>query len=165
MPQSILIFDFGANEESAQQARHKVEAWKQGFRLGNKMLLKFEREETAPEKPAVDPQAEAEAEPAKAAASAAKSGKKKGGVKAAAKSGGKAAKASAEPPKSESPAAANGKIRLLVRLDFSDHEKLSHQRWLDRIPTEEPFKSADGQTIRSADPEFQKSAEHFDSLD
>ena len=165
MPQSILIFDFGANEEAAQQARHKVEAWKQGFRLGNKMLLKFEREETAALQPSTAPKDE----PAKPAASAAKSdkktGKKTGGAKASAKSAGKSAKAAPEPEKSESPAAANGKVRLLVRLVFSDHEKLSHQRWIDRIPTEEPFKSAAGETIRSADSEFQKTAERFDSLD
>lgn len=166
MPQSILIFDFGTNEEAAQQARHKVEAWKQGFRLGNKMLLKFDREDTAPKEP---PAAEAESEPAKASAGAAQSGKKKSGAKASAKSsaksGKKASQAAAEPEKSESPAANNGKIRLFVRLDFSDHEKLSHQRWIDRIPAEEPFKSMAGQTIRSADAEFQKTAEHFDSLD
>ena len=44
MPQYIFILDFGTNEEAAQQARHKVEAWQQGFRLGKKMLIKFERE-------------------------------------------------------------------------------------------------------------------------
>jgi hypothetical protein len=35
MAQSIFVFDFGTNEEAAQQARHKVEGWKQGFRLGS----------------------------------------------------------------------------------------------------------------------------------
>ena len=45
MAHSYLVFDFGTDEETAQQARHKIEAWKQGFRLGNKMLLKFERVE------------------------------------------------------------------------------------------------------------------------
>ena len=38
MAQTIMIFDFGTNEEAAQQARHKIEGWKQGFRLGEKML-------------------------------------------------------------------------------------------------------------------------------
>ena len=47
MAQAILIFDFGTNEEAAQQARHKIEGWKQGFRLGDKMICKFEREELA----------------------------------------------------------------------------------------------------------------------
>ena len=49
MAQSIFIFDFGTNEEAAQQARHKIEGWKQGFRLGNKMTLKFEREDAVAE--------------------------------------------------------------------------------------------------------------------
>jgi len=47
MAQSILIFDFAKDEEAAQQARHKIDAWKQGFRLGNKILLKFDRGELA----------------------------------------------------------------------------------------------------------------------
>jgi hypothetical protein len=169
MAQSILVFDFGANEGAAQQARHKVEAWKQGFRLGNKLLLKFEREEAAAQNENKSATAEAEPapkEPAEAAVGEAKSGKKKAGVKAGAKSSAKAASQSAaEPEKVEPPAAPAGKVRLLLRLDFSDHEKLSHQRWLDRIPTEEPFKSASGQTIRTGDPEFPKIAELFESLD
>ena len=43
MAQTYMIFDFGTNEELAQQARHKIEGWKQGFRLGEKMSMKFER--------------------------------------------------------------------------------------------------------------------------
>lgn len=66
--------------------------------------------------------------------------------------------------KDENPAG-SVRVRLLLRLDFSDHEKLSHQRWLDRIPAEEPFKSANGETIRSGDPAFAKTAELFASLD
>lgn len=170
MAQSILVFDFGANEEAAQQARHKVEAWKQGFRLGNKMLLKFDREQSAAEnenKPASEEPASSDKLSAKAAAGAEKSAKKKAGAKSGAKGGGKAAaKAESEPAKPESPTApANGKVRILVRLDFSDHEKLSHQRWLDRIPAEEPFKSASGETIRSGDPDYRKTVDLFESLD
>jgi hypothetical protein len=162
MAQSILVFDFGTNEEAAQQARHKVEAWKQGFRLGNKMALKFERDETAtPKLEVAEPPA---AETTEAIAGAASSGKKKASGKAGGKSN-VAGKAAPEPKKEESTAAPNGRVRLLLRLDFSDHEKLSHQRWLDRIPTEEPFKSASGQTIRAGDPEFPKTAELFESLD
>ena len=138
MAQSIFVFDFGTNEEAAQQARHKIEGWKQGFRLGNKMMLKFEREEIA----AKDEDGEgASAKPAK------KSAEKK----------------SAE--KSDESADGATRIRLLLKLDFSEHEKLSHQRWLDRIPAEEPFKSAKAETIRSGDPEHPKVAERFDSLD
>ena len=134
MAHDFLIFDFGTNEEVAQQARHKVEGWTQGFRLGKKMLLKFERE-------AADDSSESETDAKKPSASKKKS---------AAKSDG------AEP---------SAKVRVLVRLDFSDHEKLSHQRWLDRIPAEEPFKSVDAETIRHTDPAFTKTAELFESLD
>lgn len=158
MPQSILIFDFGTNEEAAQQARHKIDAWKQGFRLGNKMLLKFERQEApsndgggAAEKSEKPENSE---KPAKKAHGAAKAGKKKSAAKAAPKA--------EEAPSAESN---DGTVRLFVRLDFSDHEKLSHQRWLDRIPTEEPFKSAKSETLRTGDPEFPKTEELFESLD
>jgi hypothetical protein len=135
MAHDFLIFDFGSNEEVAQQARHKVEGWTQGFRLGKKMLLKFERE-------AADGSSEPESETDAKKPSAAKK-------KSAAKSDG------AEP---------SSKVRVLVRLDFSDHEKLSHQRWLDRIPTEEPFKSAKAEIIRQGQPGFSEAAELFDSL-
>jgi len=142
MAQSILIFDFDTNEEAAQQARHKVDAWRQGFRLGNKMLLKFERAESA-------------GEGAGESAAAMKEG-------ARGKSASKKSPASQEKVEKQEPPRS---VRLLVRLDFSDHEKLSHQRWLDRIPSEEPFKSAKSQTVRTGDPDFAKTAELFDSLD
>jgi hypothetical protein len=133
MPHDFLIFDFGTNEEVAQQARHKVDGWTQGFRLGKKMLLKFEREAAddtgTPEKAAGKPSAS----------------KKKFATKSDA----------AEP---------SANVRVLVRLDFSDHEKLSLQRWLDRIPTEEPFKSAKAEIIRQGQPGFTETAELFDSL-
>jgi hypothetical protein len=138
MAQSIFIFDFGTNEEAAQQARHKIEGWKQGFRLGNKMTLKFEREEIAAKGDA------GEGAPAKGAK---KSGDKKSGEK-----------------KDEN-AEAPTRVKLLLKLDFSDHEKLSYQRWLDRIPAEEPFKSVKAETVRNGDPEHPKVAERFDSLD
>ncbi|MGH9718062.1 MAG: hypothetical protein ACRD4R_15230 [Candidatus Acidiferrales bacterium] len=155
MAQSILVFDFGANEDAAQLARHKVDAWKQGFRLGNKMLLKFEREDSATQSEDEPSAAETESvdETESAKAGAAKSGKKKAGAKAGQTSA------------TNAKAAAATNVRLLLRLDFSDHEKLSHQRWLDRIPAEEPFKSATGQTIRTGDPEFPKTAERFETLD
>jgi hypothetical protein len=150
MAHSFLIFDFGANEEAAQQARHRIEGWKQGFRLDKKMQLKFERQEAEPK-----PQ-EAPAAPAKSAKSGAK-----GKAKAAAKSTSGDETAS----KTSTATAESAKIRLVVRLDFSDHEKLSHQRWLERIPAEEPFKSANPQVIRAGEPEFNATSELFDSLD
>ena len=144
MAQSILIFDFGTNEEAAQQGRHKVDAWQQGFRLGKKILLKFDRRESNGSAGAATGEADG------AAATKSKTAKK-GSAKA------------------KSAAAGDGKtaasVRLLIRLDFSDHERLTLQRWLDRIPSEEPFKSAKGETIRHGDASFAAAAELFDSLD
>jgi hypothetical protein len=153
MAQSILIFDFGTNEEAAQQARHKVDGWKQAFRLGDKMLLKFEREEPAAG-------AEKDGEQAEAAELPKISSKVKGTNKRA--SAKASAKAETEKEGKTEPAA---RVRVFVRLAFSDHEKLSYQRWLDRIPTEEPFKSAPGETVRSGQSEFEKASEEFEALD
>lgn len=147
MAQSFLIFDFGTDEEAAQQARHRIEGWKQAFRLGSKILLKFERQETESE--------DEKGEPGEAAT---KSGK-------AVKNKAKSEKAGPEANKSGEPQADGDQhIRLLVRLDFSDHEKLSHHRWLERIPSEEPFKSAEGRVIRHGENAFDETAELFDSL-
>jgi hypothetical protein len=137
MPQSIFIFDFGTNEEAAQQARHKIDGWKQGFRLGDKMKLKFEREARAAKEGGED------------------SGAPKPGKKSSSKK-------SEQKGQDGEPAS---RVKLLLRLDFSDHEKLTYQRWIDRIPNEEPFKSAKPETVRSGDPEHAKVAELFDSLD
>jgi len=154
MAHSFLIFEFGTNEDAAQQARHQIDAWKQGFRLDKKLQVKFERKdvEAKPE--------ESSALPPKAAKSAAK-GKAKGGAKS------KSAEKSSEKSNAESePAAAEtSKIRLIVRLDFSDHEKLSHQRWVERIPTEEPFKTANPKIVRAGEPEFKTTSALFDLLD
>ena len=111
MAQSFLIFDFGTDEEAAQEARHRIDRWKQAFRLDKKLLLKFDREEPEEEK-------------------------------------------------------GNGqRIRMIVRLDFSDHEKLSQQRWLDRIPSEAPFKEAHPKLIRQSDDEFAPTTKRFDELE
>jgi hypothetical protein len=156
MAQSILIFDFGTNEEAAQQARHKVDGWKQAFRLGDKMLLKFDREEpAAAEKDGEQPAAEESPKSAAKGSSKTKGSDKKASAKAS-------AKAETEKEEKTEPAA---RVRVFVRLAFSDHEKLSYQRWLDRIPTEEPFKSAQGETVRSGQSEFEKASEQFEALD
>jgi hypothetical protein len=151
MAQSILVFDFGTNEDAAQQARHKVDAWVQGFRLGKKIIIRFEREEA----PEGAEKSEAEREPAKHVDDK----KKQAGAKK--KQGGGKEKHAAKKEK----AAVGGRVRVLVRLDFSDHEKLTHHRWLDRVPAEEPFKSAKGEVIRHSDPTFAKTAELFESLE
>src|SRR5712692_4906083 len=60
MAQTYLLFDFGPDEEKVQQARHKLEGWKQAFRLDKKLQYKLEREQSA-----VPVAAEAKPEPAK----------------------------------------------------------------------------------------------------
>ena len=147
MAHSFLVFDFGGNEETAQQARLRIEGWKQGFRLDKKLQVKFERAQ-------LDTTTEEEAaKPAKAAKKA------KSQDKSAAK------RSSKKSSNEEATADGDAKIRLIVRLDFSDHEKLSHQRWVERIPTEEPFKDANPKVIRAGDADFKATSDLFDSLD
>ena len=124
MAHTFLIFDFGSNEEAAQQARHRVEGWKQAFRLDKKLLVKFDRGDSE------------------------------------SVGDGQAGKDEKKQTTGEKQA-----VVVMVRLDFSDHEKLSHQRWLDRIPSEAAFKDAHPKIIRQGDPEFASASERFDALD
>jgi hypothetical protein len=110
MAQSYLIFDFGGNEEAAQQARHKLDGWRQAFHLDRKIQYKLER--STPDNT----------------------------------DGGE-------------------KIRLFVRLDFSDHERLSRQRWLDRIPREAPFQGQTCEKVQRNDEGYAQTAETYDNLD
>lgn len=146
MSHIYIKLDFGTDEEKAQLARHKLDGWKQAFRLDKKLQYKLER----PESP--DGEAAAKAETVDKPAPAAKS---KGKTKA------KSSEAASE----KQTATANGKVSLLVRLYFSAHEKLSEQRWVARIPSEEPFKSASPKVILQTDPEFEKADKEFESLD
>jgi hypothetical protein len=149
MAHSFLLFDFGGNEDAAQQARHRIDGWKQGFRLDKKLQVKFERREP-------EAKTDTAAAPSQAEKSGAK-GKAKPGAKS--KSGGESASESNSAP------AVQAQIRLIVRLDFSDHEKLSHQRWIERIPAEDLFKAANPQIIRADEPRFKATSNLFDSLD
>ncbi len=157
MHNSFLIFDFGADENAAQQARHKLDGWKQAFRLDKKLLYKFERE-PGPETPAPEKAAE-KSEPEKSSKGAKGKAKSAKSEKPAPKS--KPAEAApadgAGPPSSD--------IKLLVRLYFSGHEKLSYQRWVDRIPSEEPFKGAKLQAVRPSDSQFGDVDQRFESLE
>jgi hypothetical protein len=110
MAQTYFIFNFGTAEDVAQQARHRLDSWRQAFHLTNKLEYKLER----------------------------------------------------EPGKKED---APEHLKLIVRLDFSDHEKLSYQRWLDRIPTEAPFKEASPKVVRPGDADFAATASVFEGLD
>jgi hypothetical protein len=139
MPHIYIQFDFAKDEDKVQQARHKLEGWKQAYRLDKKLLFKFERI------PAAAP-AEESAKPNKSE----KPDKSKGKSKA----------------KPEAPVAAapSESVKLLVRLDFSNHEKLSGQRWLQRIPSEEPFQGASPLIVKPTDAPFADTEKHFDDL-
>ena len=137
MPHIYIQFDFAKDEEKVQQARHKLEGWKQAYRLDKKLLFKFERIAAAP--------AEDSAKPDETD----KPDKSKGKIKA-----------KADAP----PAAPSETVKLLVRLDFSNHEKLSGQRWLQRIPSEEPFQGASPIIVKPADALFPETEKHFDDL-
>jgi hypothetical protein len=150
-----LRFDFGTDEEKAQQARHKLDGWRQAFRLDKRVQYKMDRPEQGTVENAAKPAVSIEKAPV-----AAKS-KEKPAAKGAAKAVAKSSEATA-PPKPE--AAANGQVGLLVRLYFSSHEKLSEQRWLARIPAEEPFKSASPKIIHQGDPEFGATDEQFEAI-
>lgn len=132
MAHIYMLFDFAEDEEKAQQARHKLEVWKQAFRLDKKLLYKFER-------PADDE--ETEEKPAK--------------TKGSSKSKKKAAKEDDE---------VKAPVKLLVRLAFSGHEKLSEQRWIDRIPTEEPFQAASPAIIKANDAKYEETEKQFENL-
>ena len=154
MAHSYIRFDFGTDEEKAQQARHKLDGWKQAFRLDKRLLYKLDRPESGAGEAVAKP--ELVQKPAPAAKSAGKAAANPKS-KTAAKSGEQAA---------EKPAAsANGKVGLLVRLYFSSHERLSEQRWLDRIPSEEPFKSASPKVVHRSDPEFESTDRQFEALE
>ena len=154
MAHTYIRFDFGTDEEKAQQARHKLDGWRQAFRLDKRVQYKLDR----PEGTAVESAAQPEAVE-KAAGGASKS-KEKTATKAAAKGAGKSSEAAGAKPE----AATNGRVSLLVRLYFSSHEKLSEQRWLQRIPSEEPFKSASPRMIQQGDAEFEATDEQFEAI-
>jgi hypothetical protein len=144
-----MLFDFGTDEEKAQLARHKLEGWKQAFRLDKKLQYKLERAEA---------ESKEASEPAPRPAATTKAEKPKAKSKAKHKSG------EAQAVKEETPAA-NGKVNLLVRLYFSGHEKLTEQRWLDRIPSEDPFKEASPRVVHQNEAQFEEVVKQFESLE
>jgi hypothetical protein len=163
MAHTYMKFDFGADEETAQQARHKLDTWKQAFRLDKKLQYKLDRGDEL-EGEAIAQAKEEEHEEHREAKQAHKKHPDKkhsvGKPKAKPQSGKHdEAKDDAEP-------ISDGRsVTLLVRLYFSSHEKLSEQRWFDRIPSEEPFKSASPQIIRQGQPEFEESQKQFADLE
>jgi hypothetical protein len=140
MAHTYILIDFGADEEKAQQARHKLEGWKQALRLDKKLQIKFERDESSTAEAA-----DSTEEPEKAPKPKSKSKAK--------------AKSSDEAP------ATNGHIKLLVRLYFSAHEKLSEQRSIDRILADDLFKSSDPKVVRETDKDFPDLNKQFEGLE
>lgn len=163
MAHIYMSFDFGTDEMKAQSARHKLEMWRQAFRLDKKLLYKFERPAGVPvttpaakveEKPAQEEKPSKGAKSGRAAAKTAK-GKGKGG-------------SSAKEPVASAPApaaASTGPVRLHLRLGFSGHEKMTEERLVKRIPLEEPFKDASPAVMRQGEPGFDETAAVFDALD
>lgn len=151
-----IRFDFGTDEEKAQQARHKLEGWRQAFRLDKRVQYKMDR----PGNPT--PETAAKSATTEKPAAVAKT-KEKPAAKASGK-GGKSSEPAASNAVAKSDGAADGKVGLLVRLYFSPHEKLSEQRWLARIPAEEPFKSASPKVINHDDPDFETTDQQFESI-
>lgn len=160
MAHTYLLFDFGTDEEKAQLARHKLEGWKQAFRLDKKLLYKLDRGESPADENSEAPDADAES-PAKPAKSSAKSAK---GEKSSAKSKAKSNESAGTSEKPVAEAPSNGDVSLLVRLYFSGHEKLIEQRWLSRIPAEEPFKDASPRVVHQGDSQFDDLVHQFESL-
>jgi hypothetical protein len=146
MSHIYIRLDFGTDEEKAQLARHKLDGWKQAFRLDKKLLYKLDRPGNSAGEPA------------------AKTGAAENPVPSS-KAKGKSKDKPSDSVTEKSKFAADGKVSLLVRLYFSSHEKLSEQRWVARIPSEEPFKSASPKVIQQSDPEFEKADQQFESLD
>jgi hypothetical protein len=152
-----IRFDFGTDEEKAQQARHKLDGWRQAFRLDKRVQYKMDRPESLAAGDGAKPA------PAEKPAAASKP-KEKPAAKTAAKAASKSGESKGTKAEAAKPDAANDKVGLLVRLYFSPHEKLSEQRWLARIPAEEPFKSASPKVIHQNDPEFDATDQQFESI-
>jgi len=146
MAHIYITFDFGRDEEKAQQARHKLDGWKQAFRLDKKLLYKFER----------PPQQDG----APSAAEQKETGKTQ---KAASSKGDKAGGAKGKEQKEEQ--AADSPVKLHLRLAFSGHEKMTEERWLKRIPAEEPFREAAPATVRASDRTFAEMEGKFEALE
>jgi len=152
MAHTYMVFEF-PNEEKAQQARHKLEGWKQAFRLDKKLQVKFDRGDEAAAETA---EAAAEPEPADEPSKGAK-------ARAAAKDA-KSAK-SKKSEKSDEVTADSGPVKLLVRLYFSGHEKITEKQWLDRIPSDELFKVARPHVVHEKDTAFDDTLKQFDALE
>jgi len=145
MAHTYIRFDFGTDEEKAQQARHKLDGWRQAFRLDKRVQYKMDRPESAVVETVSKPEAVEKPAPAT-----------KSKAKPAAKTTAKAAEKSSEPAAEKPAAAMDGKVGLLVRLYFSSYEKLSEQRW-PRSRSRVPLRRSSTSTIRNSKPQTRNS--------
>jgi hypothetical protein len=150
-----MVFRF-QSEEQAQQAWQKLEGWKQAFRLTHKLAAKFDRGAGGEDAP----------EDGESTSGAAEKGPKASAHKEGAHKGPKETDHKGEHAEKSHKRKNDGAsgVRLVVKLKFSDHEKLSFQRWLERIPGEEPFKSAEAEVHKADAANAAKTEELFDSL-
>jgi len=161
MAHIYMSFDFGTDEEKAQQARHKLEMWKQAFRLDKKMLYKFERT-PADGAAASDLEKDTGLATKSVAALPGTATAKRETVKAAKSSKAGKSKEKAEPAKT-APASEN--IKLHLRLALPAHERITEERFLKKFPAEEPFHTASAQIVRQGQPGFAEADAVFESLD
>ena len=154
MAHTYMVFEF-PNEEKAQQARHKLEGWKQAFRLDKKLQVKFDRgdEVAAEAEGAAEPEAESADEPKKGA-------KAKSSAKSA-----KSAKSKKAEKSDDEESADSGPVKLFVRLYFSSHEKITEQQWFDRIPADDLFNVAHPHVIHEKDAAFGDTVKQFETLE
>jgi len=153
MAHIYMTFDFGNDEEKAQQARHKLEGWKQAFRLDKKLLYKFERsgmEESAAVGEAPEEQKqEKHAKGAKAGKSKSKS---------------EPGKTKAKEPAKDAPKK-GGNVKLYLRLALSNHEKMTEERLVKLVPAEEPFREAEPKMVKAGGAGFADVEAKFESLE
>ena len=146
---TYTVFAFGSDEEKAQNVRHHLDVMKQAFRLDKKLLYKFERSGDAAEAVAPGVQEEEEIQPA-------------------AKRGAKPGKAKEEKPakagKTEQ-AKPGGDVTLYLRLAFSAHEKMTEERILKRIASEQPFAGYQPKPLRAGSAGFDDAEAKFEALD
>src|SRR5258708_39611941 len=116
MAHSYIKLDFGTDEEKAQQARHKLDVWKQAFRLDKRLLCTLDRPETDAGETVSKP--EPVEKPAPASQSTGKTA-----VSPKAKSSAKESEPGAGKPAS----APDGHVTLLVTVFFSYTPILSQQ--------------------------------------
>ena len=150
MAHIYMSFDFGTDEEKAQQARHKLEMWKQAFRLDKKMLYKFER---------------TSADGAETNEGSKKVEKKEAPPKAAKSSKTAKSKEAKRRTCEKKQLRLAETVKLHLRLALPAHERITEERFLKKFPAEELFSTASPQTVRQGQPGFAEADAVFESLE